>query len=89
MTHTEVQCLAVGAPISGKMSDMVVVRMRAQRGGVWVPEDRLRITLFGASVMAPLSILLAGITIHYVDGKPGIVIVLFCLFLNGLGVSLA
>ncbi|THH29030.1 hypothetical protein EUX98_g5165 [Antrodiella citrinella] len=76
----------LGAPIAGKLSDMVVVRMRAQRGGVWVPEDRLRVTLIGASLMIPLSILGSGIFITYVDGTPGIVLNLICLFVNGLGV---
>ncbi|KAH8100315.1 MFS general substrate transporter [Cristinia sonorae] len=77
----------MGAPIAGKLSDMVVVRMRRRRGGVWVPEDRLRITLIGASVMAPLSVLLSGIFITYVDGTLGIVLNLIAFFINGLGVD--
>jgi len=77
----------IGAPMAGKLSDMMVVRMRAQRGGVWVPEDRLRITLIGASVMVPLTVLLSGIFITYVDGMPGLVLNLICLFVNGLGVD--
>ncbi|TCD62516.1 hypothetical protein EIP91_006790 [Steccherinum ochraceum] len=77
----------MGAPIAGKLSDMVVVRMRAQRGGVWVPEDRLRVTLIGASIMAPLSVLAVGFILTYVDGTPGIVLFLVALFVNGLGID--
>lgn len=86
---TSYDAFSVGAPIAGKLSDMVVVRMRAQRGGVWVPEDRLRVTLIGASIMAPLSVLAVGFILTYVDGTPGIVLFLVALFVNGLGVSTA
>ena len=77
----------MGAPIAGKLSDMIIIKMRAQRGGVWVPEDRLWMTLIGASLMCPLSVLGAGLVIQYVDGMPGIALVLVCLYINGLGVS--
>ena len=60
--------------------------MREKRGGVWVPEDRLRATLPGALVMAPCSILLSGLVTQYVRGTPGLVLNLVLLFVNGLGV---
>ncbi|KAH8100303.1 MFS general substrate transporter [Cristinia sonorae] len=77
----------MGSPISGKLSDMVLIRMRRRRGGVWVPEDRLLLTLVGASVMAPVSVLLSGIFITYVDGNLGIALNLAAFFLNGVGVD--
>lgn len=66
---------------------MIIIKMRAQRSGVWVPEDRLWMTLIGASLMCPLSVLGAGLVIQYIDGMLGIALVLVCLYINGLGVS--
>ena len=77
----------VGAPISGRISDMVVRRAKAERKGVWVPEDRLRAVWLGGLVLCPLSVTLAGIVTTYVDGTVGLVISLLCLFTNGVGVS--
>lgn len=59
---------------------------RKRRGGVWVPEDRLRAALWGAGVCTPLSVLLTGLTIKYVPGTPGLVLNLMWMFLNGIGV---
>jgi hypothetical protein len=69
------------------MSDHVVVAWREKRGGTWVPEDRLRASLWGAAVLVPVSALLSGITTQYVEGTVGLVINLVCLFVNGLGVG--
>lgn len=79
--------LLVGAYISGRLSDKEVIKRRKARGGEWCPEDRLRVALVGALVYAPLSILLSGIVTDYVPGTTGIVLNLFFLFINGLGVS--
>ncbi|KAJ7647598.1 MFS general substrate transporter [Roridomyces roridus] len=78
----------IGAPLAGILSDRVVIKWRARRGGVWVPEDRLRGTLFGAATLVPLSVLLCGLVTHYVDGPVGLVLNLILFFLNGLGVDL-
>lgn len=63
-----------------------MIKWRKRRGGEWVPEDRLRTTLSGALVWVPLSTLTSGLVTAYVDGTPGIVINLVCLFVNGVGV---
>lgn len=76
----------VGAPISGRISDMVVRRGKEQRKGVWVPEDRLRAVWLGGLVLVPISVTLVGFVTTYVDGTLGLVINLLCLFTNGLGV---
>lgn len=76
----------VGAPLAGRIADRTVVQWRKRRGGVWVPEDRLRAALWGAGVFVPLSVLLTGITIKYVPGTPGIVLNLCWMFMNGIGV---
>ncbi|KAJ6531870.1 major facilitator superfamily domain-containing protein [Mycena capillaripes] len=78
----------VGAPLAGRLSDQILVKWKKRRGGVWVPEDRLRASLLGASVLVPLSVLLSGLTITYLDGPVGIVLTLCCLFFNGLGVDM-
>ncbi|KAF5330126.1 hypothetical protein D9611_010544 [Ephemerocybe angulata] len=78
----------IGAPLAGRISDAIVVRMRAKRGGVWYPEDRLRIALPGALFLAPASIWASGFVTEYVESKTlGLSLNLLCLFLNGLGVD--
>ena len=69
------------------MADRAVISWRERRGGVWVPEDRLRATFWGAAVLVPGSILATGLTMQYVKGIPGICLILVWLFMNGIGVS--
>jgi hypothetical protein len=59
-----------------------------RRGGKWIPEDRLRATLFGAVFLVPISVLCSGVITHYVGGNFGLGLNLVCLFFNGLGVRL-
>ena len=68
------------------MSDRILVKWRERRGGVWVPEDRLRATLLGAGLLVPGSLILFALVMMYVEGIPGIALILVLLFLNGLGV---
>jgi len=76
----------VGSPLAGRISDTIVVQWKTRRGGVWYPEDRLRATLAGALVFAPLSVLASGLLVRYVSGKLGLFLNLICLFINGVGV---
>lgn len=85
-THAS-NCL-VGAPIAGRISDLSIIYWRKQRGGVWYPEDRLRVALLGSATFVPLSVLLSGLLVHFVDGPIGLVLNLVCLFMNGFGVSI-
>ncbi|KAI0823840.1 MFS general substrate transporter [Trametes gibbosa] len=78
----------IGAPLAGRLSDRVVVSWRKRRGGVWVPEDRLRASLWGAGVFVPMSVLLSGLTTQFIPGTPGIVLNLIWLFMNGIGVDI-
>jgi MFS family permease len=78
----------IGAPLAGKISDQAVVRWRAKRKGVWVPEDRLRATVVGAGLFAPMSVLLSGLITNYIPGTLGIVLNVIVLFINGIGVDL-
>jgi len=78
----------LGAPLAGWLSDRSIVSWKAKRGGQYVPEDRLRSTLFGACFCVPVSILLSGIVTTYVDGHLGIILNIICLFINGIGVDL-
>jgi MFS family permease len=78
----------IGAPVAGRLSDWMVVRWRKRRGGVWVPEDRLRATLVGAGVFAPLSVLLSGIFTRFVPAPLGIILNVAVLFINGVGVDM-
>jgi MFS family permease len=82
-----VEFTIVGAPLAGRISDRLVKKWRKRRAGEWVPEDRLRGTLFGAVFLVPVSVLFAGIITHYVGGNVGLGLNLVCLFLNGLGVG--
>lgn len=79
-------CNTVGAPLSGMISDRIVVAARKRRGNIWVPEDRLHATLIGAAVFVPCSVLFVGLILRYIDGTPGIVLICVCFFINGLGV---
>ncbi|KIK92690.1 hypothetical protein PAXRUDRAFT_560563 [Paxillus rubicundulus Ve08.2h10] len=78
----------IGAPIAGRLSDMVVRRWMDKRNGVWVPEDRLRATYVGGLILVPLSLVVAGLTTTYIDGPIGLSINLVCLFTGGMGVDL-
>jgi hypothetical protein len=68
------------------MSDRTIISCRAKRGEKWVPEDRLRATLWGAALIVPLSVLFSGLITQYLDGTAGLVLILVCLFWNGLEV---
>ena len=79
--------ILVGSPIGGRLSDWLVVYFRNRRGGEWYAEDRLRATLPGALLLVPLSALFGGLLTQYVPGTVGLVLNLFCLFMNGIGVK--
>ncbi|KIJ26240.1 hypothetical protein M422DRAFT_192491 [Sphaerobolus stellatus SS14] len=72
-------------PIVGRISDKIIISKRKQRGGKWLPEDRLLATLPGAMFLVPLSVLMYGIAIQFIPGKIGLIICFMCLFANGIG----
>jgi MFS family permease len=86
-SHVLTLSTTVGAPLAGRISDRLVKKWRKRRAGEWVPEDRLRGTLFGAAFLVPVSVLFSGLITHFIEGKVGLGLNLICLFLNGLGVS--
>ncbi|KAJ3562127.1 hypothetical protein NP233_g9768 [Leucocoprinus birnbaumii] len=73
---------AVGAPIAGRISDIMVVKYKQKRG-YWYPEDRLRAAIFGFYL--PLNVICFALITKYVPGMLGLVLLLLCLFLNGVG----
>ena len=77
----------VGAPLSGRLSDRIILFYRKKRGSEWYPEDRLRAALPGALFLVPLSILISGLLTEYVPGPLGLGLNLLCLFANGMGVN--
>ncbi|KAJ7669655.1 MFS general substrate transporter [Mycena rosella] len=77
----------VGAPLAGWLSDRMVIKWRKMRGGVWVPEDRLRAAQVGAATLVPLSILASGFITTYIPGRLGLILNLCCFFVNGVGVD--
>jgi len=80
----------VGAPVAGRISDRIVEKWRAKRGGEWYPEDRLRaIFISGAMLLVPMSVFLSGLITQYIDGPLGLTLNLLCLFTNGMGVDMA
>lgn len=78
--------LLVGAPLSGWISDKIVIKYKKERG-FWYPEDRLRACFFGAFL--PLTVLAPGLITKFVPGRLGLALNLTCLFMNGIGVSLS
>jgi MFS family permease len=78
--------LIVGAPLAGYLSDRIVVTWREKRGS-WYPEDRLRATLIGAAFLVPISTLAIGIIIDNIPGPLGLSLIMFGMFLNGIGVD--
>ena len=76
----------VGAPLSGRLSDQIILYYRKKRGNVWYPEDRLRAALPGALIFVPLTVLISGLLTEYVPGTLGLVLNFVCLFANGRGV---
>lgn len=78
----------VGAPIAGRLSDMIIVRARAKRG-TWVPEDRLRASVPAIAVLVPVSLLAFGLTIKFIPGTAGLVVCLVLLFIHGVGVRVS
>ncbi|KAK0453764.1 MFS general substrate transporter [Armillaria borealis] len=79
----------IGAPIAGWLSDRVVIASRTKYGtDIWRPESRLIAALPGAMLPVPLSVLLSGLVTHFVEGKVGLILNLFCFFMNGIGVDL-
>ncbi|KAG1725929.1 MFS general substrate transporter [Suillus lakei] len=77
----------IGAPLAGRLSDIVVRRWRVKRKGVWCPEDCLRATWIGGLVIVPLSIGASGLITTYVGGPVGLWLNLLCLYMNGMGVD--
>lgn len=82
-----IETTKVGSVLTGRISDPIVVKWKKRRGGNWIPEDRLRATLFGGGVLVPLSIILCGVATEHLKGKVGLIFNLVCLFVNGAGVS--
>jgi hypothetical protein len=82
-------CITVGSTMAGRYSDWLVVSLRKSRGGVWVPEDRLRATPIGGLILTPCSILFSGLATQYLEGRPSIIINFICFVLNGIGVRIS
>ncbi|KAJ6494259.1 MFS general substrate transporter [Mycena sanguinolenta] len=78
----------LGAPLAGWISDRTVIKWKAKRGGVWVPEDRLRGARLVAATLVPLSIFASGVITTFIPGTIGLVLNLCCFFVNGVGVDL-
>jgi len=76
----------IGAPLSGHLSDRIIVYYRKKRG-VWYPEDRLRVTLPAALTLVPLSVLFSALLTEYVPGTLGLTLNLICLFISGFGMD--
>ncbi|KAF9222435.1 MFS general substrate transporter [Gyrodon lividus] len=77
----------LGAPVAGRLSDLVIQQWRRKREGEWVPEDRLRAVYIGGLFLVPLSLVGFGLVTTYVEGIIGLVTSLVLLFINGFGVD--
>ncbi|KZS89816.1 MFS general substrate transporter [Sistotremastrum niveocremeum HHB9708] len=82
----------IGAPLSGILSDRTLSRLRRTRPpglGSWIPEDRLHSTLPSALLIVPLTTLLLGLSIQYIDDVMwGVVVAVVLLGVHGVGMLL-
>ena len=83
----------VGAPLAGRLSDIFVRRSLYTSKNIptkhWFPEARLQVTLIGAGLFVPLSVLGSGLVSQFGGtGKGWLSVNLVCLFFNGMGVDL-
>jgi hypothetical protein len=77
----------VGSQIGGHLADHTVKQWLKKRSDAFVPEDRLRATLYGAALIMPLSVLGFGLVTQFWAGAGGLVVVLVLWFTFGVGVS--
>ena len=70
--------------LTGVHADWELRRWKAKRGGIWVPEDRLRATLISGGTALPLSVVFLGWVMDKWDGKVGLAMTVFGLFWNGV-----
>ncbi|KAJ3555605.1 hypothetical protein NP233_g12168 [Leucocoprinus birnbaumii] len=77
---------AIGSPVSGWVSDRMVIKYRQKRG-YWYPEDRLRASLY--SCFLPLTVLTSGLITTYISSPIGLALNFVCLFINGIGCDVA
>ncbi|KAF5349698.1 hypothetical protein D9756_008833 [Leucocoprinus leucothites] len=77
---------AIGSPLSGWISDKIVIRYREKRG-YWYPEDRLRASLY--SFFLPATVIASGLITTYISGPLGLTLNLIILFINGVGCDIA
>ncbi|EPQ54301.1 hypothetical protein GLOTRDRAFT_44234 [Gloeophyllum trabeum ATCC 11539] len=76
----------VGSPLAGYMSDRIIVKWQVKWNGIWLPEDSLRAAIPRLHVLAPLSIVCSSFIMEYMPRLSRIILNLFCLFVNGVGV---
>ncbi|KIJ66097.1 hypothetical protein HYDPIDRAFT_110252 [Hydnomerulius pinastri MD-312] len=79
--------VVLGAPIAGRLSDVVIKNWRRKREGEWVAEDRLRATYIGGLILVPFSLVTFGLVTTYVEGALGLALSLVVLFFNGFGID--
>jgi MFS family permease len=79
----------LGAPIAGRLSDVVLKREKADYDSgtkTYAPEARLAPAMFASAVLVPGSAVGMGIVIELVRGKVGIALICVLLFLHGISV---
>lgn len=76
---------AVAAQFTGRYADWTLRRWLRIRGGVYVPEDRLRAALWGGGTLLPLSVVALGWVLDRASGKGGLAASVVLLFLDGMG----
>ena len=86
LLHDHSFYISVGSPLSGWLSDRIVINSKQKRG-YWYPEDRLRTCLYSFSL--PLIVLASGFITTYLPTRTGLVLNLIFLFINGMGVRVS
>lgn len=77
----------IGARIAGRLADSTVAKWLEKRNA-WVPEDRLRSTLWGAGIVLPLGVLGSGFTMQFFLGYGGLALSLIFLVVCGIGLMM-
>jgi hypothetical protein len=76
---------AVAAQFTGRYADYVLKSWNVRRGGIYVPEDRLRAATWGGGVLLPVTVLGVGWSIEKGTGVGGLVGSIILLVLSGAG----
>ncbi|KAI5475495.1 hypothetical protein MNV49_001309, partial [Pseudohyphozyma bogoriensis] len=78
----------VAAQFTGRYADFTLRRWLKKRGGVYIPEDRLRASIVGGALFFPGSVIALGWVIEKSSGPAGLAGCVVLLFVNGVALMI-